>query len=43
LRDVVERMQRQNLTSLPVTTLDGRLVGLLTRGDAEAALRQLES
>ena len=38
LRDVVERMRRQNLTSLPVTTPDGRLVGLLTRRDAEAAL-----
>jgi CBS domain-containing protein len=38
LREVIERMQRQSLTSLPVTTLDGRLVGLLTRGDAEQAL-----
>ena len=38
LKDVVERMRRQNLTSLPVTTPDGRLLGLLTRGDAEAAL-----
>ncbi len=38
LRDTVERMQRQNLTNLPVTTPDGRLVGLLTRGDAEQAL-----
>ena len=38
LRDVVERMQTQNLTNLPVTTSDGRLVGLLTRGDAEQAL-----
>ena len=37
-REVIERMQRQSLTSLPVTTLDGRLVGLLTRGDAEQAL-----
>jgi len=43
LRDVVERMRRQNLTNLPVTTSDGRLVGLLTRRDAEEALRQLES
>jgi CBS domain-containing protein len=38
LRDVVERMQRQQLTSLPVTTSDGRLVGLLLREDAERAL-----
>jgi CBS domain-containing protein len=38
LKDVVERMRRQNLTNLPVTTPDGRLLGLLTRPDAEAAL-----
>ena len=38
LRDTVERMRRQNLTNLPVTTSDGRLVGLLTRRDAEQAL-----
>ena len=38
LKDVVERMRRQNLTSLPVTTPDGRLLGLLTRADAEATL-----
>jgi CBS domain-containing protein len=38
LRDIVERMRRQKLTSLPVTTSDGRLVGLLTRRDAENAL-----
>jgi CBS domain-containing protein len=38
LRDVVERMQRQQLTNLPVTTSDGRLVGLLLREDAERAL-----
>lgn len=41
LRDVVERMRRQKLTSLPVTTSDGRLVGLLTLQDAEQALREL--
>ena len=38
LRETVERMQRQNLTTLPVTTPDGWLVGLLTRRDAEHAL-----
>ncbi len=38
LNDVVERMRRQNLTNLPVTTPDGRLLGLLTRLDAEAVL-----
>jgi CBS domain-containing protein len=37
LKDVVERMRRQNLTNLPVTTPDGRLLGFLTRPDAEAA------
>jgi CBS domain-containing protein len=42
LRDVVARMQNQNLTNLPVTTAAGHLVGLLTRHDAEEALRQLE-
>ena len=38
LADLVERMERQNLTSLPVTTESGKLVGLLLRRDAEAAL-----
>ena len=38
LRDVVERMQRQKLTNLPVTTSDGLLIGLLLRDDAERAL-----
>ena len=38
LRDVVERMQRQTLRGLAVTTSDGRLVGLLLREDAERAL-----
>jgi CBS domain-containing protein len=39
LTDVVERMHKQHLTNLPVTTSDGRLVGLLLRQDAEEALR----
>ena len=38
LRDVVERMQRQKLANLPVTTSDGLLIGLLLRDDAERAL-----
>jgi len=38
---MVERMQRQNLSNLPVTTSDGRLVGLLTLRDAQEALGQL--
>jgi CBS domain-containing protein len=39
LEAVAERMQRQALTNLPVTTADGRLVGVLTLRDAEEALR----
>lgn len=34
----VARMQARDLSSLPVTTSDGRLVGLLLRSDAEAAI-----
>jgi Mg/Co/Ni transporter MgtE len=41
LLDVVERMRRQNLTNLPATTSDGRLVGLLVRDDAARALPRL--
>lgn len=40
LEAMVERIRRQNLTNLPVTS-DGRLVGLLTRRDAEEAARRL--
>jgi Mg/Co/Ni transporter MgtE len=32
---MVERMRMQNLSSLPVTTSDGRLVGMFLRQDAE--------
>lgn len=39
LTDMVEHMRKNNLTNLPVTTSDGRLVGLLTCQDAEEALR----
>jgi rhodanese-related sulfurtransferase/CBS domain-containing protein len=35
LEQIVKRMRDQNLLSLPVTTSDGRLVGLLLRADAE--------
>jgi hypothetical protein len=38
---MVEQMHSQKLTNLPVTTSDGRLLGLLTLHDAEEALRQL--
>jgi CBS domain-containing protein len=41
LQAMVERMQRQKLTNLPVTRSDGGLVGLLTLRDAEEALRRL--
>jgi Mg/Co/Ni transporter MgtE len=39
LDKAVERMRRQNLTTLPVTRSDGVLVGLLRRDDAESAIR----
>jgi CBS domain-containing protein len=38
---MIERMQRQIFTSLPVTTSDGRLLGLLTLRDAEEARLRL--
>jgi CBS domain-containing protein len=41
LEAMVDRMQRQKLTNLPVTTSDGRLVGLLTLRDAEKGMRKL--
>ena len=41
LERAVERMQRQNLSTLPVTTSEGRLLGLLERDAAEQALREL--
>ncbi len=37
----VERMRSQNLTTLPVTTSEGRLFGLLERDTAERALLEL--
>jgi Mg/Co/Ni transporter MgtE len=37
LDKAVERMRRQNLTSLPVTRSDGVLVGIIRRDDAERA------
>jgi CBS domain-containing protein len=43
LSEMVERMRKHNLTNLPVTTSDGRLVGLLTRQDAEVALGEFET
>ena len=41
LERAVERMRTQNLTTLPVTTSEGRLLGLLERATAELALREL--
>lgn len=43
LEAIVKRMREQNLTSLPVTRSDGRLVGLLLRADAEQALEDCGS
>jgi CBS domain-containing protein len=43
LRNMVERMEKQKLTNLPVTTSDGRLVGLLLREDAERAVAGVET
>jgi Mg/Co/Ni transporter MgtE len=39
LRAIVERMRKDDLRSFPVTTSDGRLVGLLLRDEAEGRLR----
>jgi CBS domain-containing protein len=39
LERMVERMREQNLTGVPVTTSDGRLVGLLLREDADRGLQ----
>jgi CBS domain-containing protein len=41
LEAMVKRMREQGLANLPVTTSDGRLVGLLVREDAEGALSRL--
>jgi len=41
LEAMVERMHRQKLSNLPVTTSDGRFVGLLTLRDAEDSLQEL--
>jgi Mg/Co/Ni transporter MgtE len=37
----VERMRHQHLSTLPVTTSEGRLLGLLERDTAEQALGEL--
>jgi CBS domain-containing protein len=42
LEAMVKRMRDQNLRNLPVTTSDGRLVGLLMREDAKRAIADLE-
>lgn len=38
----VERIRTQHLSTLPVTTSEGRLLGLLERDTAEEALRELK-
>jgi predicted transcriptional regulator len=43
ITEMAERMASHKLENSPVTTSDGRLVGLLVRTDAERAARQLES
>ena len=40
---MVKRMRDRDLTSLPVTASDGRLLGLLMRADAERALARAGS
>jgi CBS domain-containing protein len=40
LAPVLERMRKQDLTGLPVTTSSGRLVGFLLRDDVDAVLRE---
>ena len=41
LRAIVERMRKHDLKSFPVTTSDGRLVGLVLREEAEKRLQSL--
>ena len=43
LNAMVKRMREHDLASLPVTTSDGRLVGLLVREDAKRALSGLDN
>ena len=43
LREAVERMHRQKLTSLPVTRSDGRFMGLAVLHDAEEALATFDA
>jgi Mg/Co/Ni transporter MgtE len=38
LEPLVERMRRKDLTSLPVTSPEGELLGVVRRDDLEAAL-----
>jgi Mg/Co/Ni transporter MgtE len=38
LREIVERMRKDDLKSFPITTSDGRLVGLVLRDEAERRL-----
>jgi hypothetical protein len=40
--NAVDRMRRQRLTNLPVTTSDGRLAGPVMLSDAEQALGHIE-
>lgn len=40
IREMADFMAEHDLASAPITTSDGRLVGLLTRGDAERAAKE---
>jgi CBS domain-containing protein len=40
---MVEYMTKHNLSNAPITTPDGKLVGLLVRDDAVAAQRKTQS
>jgi len=42
-REMLDRMIEHNLISAPVTTSDGRLLGLVLRRDLERAFGRLES
>ena len=39
--ELAEQMQEHHLSRVPITTSDGRLVGVLRREDAEGALHEL--
>jgi CBS domain-containing protein len=42
IQQMAESMSRHGLENSPITTSDGKLVGILKRGDAERVARELE-